>query len=59
MGKATVTIDGVSKGTFDNRSATTRYGAVRTFGRLTDGVHTLRVTVVSGSVAVDRFVARA
>jgi hypothetical protein len=67
MGKASVKIDGVSKGTFDNYASATRYGAVRSFTGLTDGVHTLTVTVLgqrrSGAtgyaVAVDRFGIRA
>ena len=66
MGLARVSVDGVSKGTFDNYAATLRYGAVRTFGGLSDGVHTVTVTVLgqrragaTGSlVAVDRLDAR-
>ena len=63
MGKATVYIDGVSKGTFDNWASATKYGAVRRFGGLTDKVHTIKITVLgqrrtgaSGTnVVVDRF----
>jgi hypothetical protein len=66
MGKATVTIDGVNKGTYDNYSSSTRYGYVRTFTGLTDKTHTVTITVLrqrrSGAtgykVAVDRFAVR-
>lgn len=46
MGKATVVIDGVSKGTFDNYASSARWGYVRTFGGLTDKVHTMTITVL-------------
>jgi hypothetical protein len=63
MGKASVTIDGVSKGTFDNWASATRYGYVRRFGGLTDKVHTIKITVLGTrrtgatgtNVVVDRF----
>lgn len=46
MGKATVVIDGVNKGTFDNYASSARWGYVRTFGGLTDRVHTMTITVL-------------
>lgn len=63
MGKATVHIDGVSKGTFDNWASATRYGYARRFGGLTDKVHTIQITVLGQrragatgtNVVVDRF----
>lgn len=63
MGKATVYIDGVSKGTVDNYSASTVYGVKRTYGGLTNAVHTIRIVATgthrSGAtgnrVVVDRF----
>jgi CSLREA domain-containing protein len=63
MGLALVTIDGVSKGTFDLYSATPQ-GFARTFGSLADAAHSISVIVLhqknaSASdygVAVDAFV---
>lgn len=63
MGKATVYVDGVAKGTFDLYSASTAYNVKRTFGGLSNAVHTLKITVLgtkrSGAtgtrVAVDRW----
>ncbi|MFA5890582.1 MAG: IPT/TIG domain-containing protein [Actinomycetota bacterium] len=64
QGKATVYIDGVSKGTFDNYSSSTKYGVRRSFRGLSDEEHTIRIVVAgtknsssSGTyVAVDRWV---
>lgn len=64
MGKATVTIDGITKGLFDNYSGLTIGGYSRAFGGLTDGLHTLRIIVSSSKnasatdsvIAVDGFV---
>lgn len=63
MGKATVYVDGVSKGTVDNYSSGTAYNVKRTYGGLPNAVHTIRVVVTgtkrSGAtgtrIAVDRF----
>jgi hypothetical protein len=63
MGKATVTIDGASKGTFDNYASAARWGYVRTFTGLSDKVHTMTITVLGQrrtgatgtNVVVDRF----
>ncbi|HEX8004159.1 MAG TPA: FG-GAP-like repeat-containing protein [Mycobacteriales bacterium] len=46
MGKATVVIDGVSKGTFDNWYSSARWGYVRTFSGLADRAHTMTITVL-------------
>ncbi|MFN2615172.1 MAG: GH25 family lysozyme [Actinomycetota bacterium] len=45
-GMAAVVIDGVSKGTFDLFSASTRYQIARSFSGLTAGTHTLVITVL-------------
>jgi hypothetical protein len=66
MGLARVTIDGVSKGTFDGYASTARWGVRRSFGGLSDVVHTITETELgqrragaTGSlVAVDRLDAR-
>lgn len=63
MGKATVHIDGVSKGTFDNYASAARWSYTRRFTGLADKVHTMTITVLgqrrSGAtgtnVVVDRF----
>jgi bacillopeptidase F len=64
MGKATVYIDGVSKGTFDNYSGVTISKFNRPFAGLSDGVHTIKIMVSSAknalskdyTIAVDGFV---
>ena len=63
MGKATVYVDGVKKGTFDNFSSSTKYGVKRTFGSLGAGTHILRIVVLGthrsgatgSNIAVDRW----
>jgi hypothetical protein len=64
MGKAQVKIDGHNKGTFDQWSRSLRYGVVRSFTGLSDGVHTVTITVLGkhrsgatgNAVAVDQLV---
>lgn len=64
MGRAWVYIDGVRKLWVDNYSATTVYGSSRTFGGLSDAIHTIRIVVIgnhqaaaTGSyIAIDRWV---
>jgi large repetitive protein len=59
MGKASVTIDGVSVGTVDNYSSSFRYGVLRSYRGLSDGVHTIRIVVLGqrSSAATGSFVA--
>ena len=46
FGKASVTIDGVSKGTFDLYTATTKNMVLKTFGGLSSGAHTMVIQVL-------------
>jgi hypothetical protein len=56
QGTASVAVDGVAKGSFDQSGATTTYGVGRTFSGLANKQHTLTITVGStGAVAVDGF----
>jgi large repetitive protein len=63
MGKATVKIDGVSKGTIDNYATSTHYKVARTFSGLSPNSHTILITVAGTKrsaasdtrVAVDAF----
>jgi hypothetical protein len=64
QGNASVTIDGASKGTFNNYSATAKYKVGRTFSGLSNAAHTITIAVLgtrgstSGTdarVAVDAF----
>jgi hypothetical protein len=59
MGRATVYIDGVSKGTVDNYSGVTITKFYRSYAGLTDGVHTIRIVVSStkNSLAKDYIIA--
>jgi IPT/TIG domain-containing protein len=45
MGTASVYIDGVLRGTFDNYSSSTHYRYRRSFGGLSDGIHTIKIRV--------------
>ena len=64
QGKAQVFIDGKLVSTIDNYSSSTKYGVSRTFGSLSNAVHTVRIVVLgqhrSGAkgslVSIDRFV---
>ena len=63
QGKATITIDGHSKGTFDQYRSTTRYHSARIFTGLGSGTHTFvlrvlgtkRSAATGTSVALDAF----
>jgi hypothetical protein len=59
QGKATVYIDGVSKGTVDNSAATTSYQVQRTYSGLSTGNHTFKVVVngVHGTNGTGTFIA--
>jgi bacillopeptidase F len=62
MGKASVYVDGVLKGTFSNYAASLAYGKARSVTGLTDAPHTIRIVVLGShatgatgnSVVVDR-----
>jgi hypothetical protein len=64
MGKANVYIDGVLKATVDNYSAATAYGVRRSFGSLSNAVHTMKIVVLGqhrstskgNGIAIDRWV---
>jgi GH25 family lysozyme M1 (1,4-beta-N-acetylmuramidase) len=51
QGKAEVTIDGRSKGTFDQYASSTRFRVPRTFDSLARGEHTITVTVLGRKTA--------
>ena len=64
MGLASVYIDGVFKGRVDNYSATAKYSFARTYGGLTNSVHTIKIVVLGthraaatgSTIAIDRWV---
>ncbi|HEX9694958.1 MAG TPA: Ig-like domain-containing protein, partial [Actinomycetota bacterium] len=53
-GRARVFIDGVDKGVVDLYSASNRYGDLRFFGGLADGVHTVRIVALGQRSAASR-----
>src|SRR5207302_1848775 len=58
QGKASVAIDGVSKGTFDQYASATHYQVARTISGLSSGAHTLKITILGlkNSSATNTFV---
>jgi Big-like domain-containing protein len=54
MGRASVYIDGVLKGTVDNYSGVTIAKYYRSYGGLSDGVHSIRIVVTSAKSALSK-----